>query len=76
MADKISDAHRVVREQQRRFTHAAAIGLNALKPIMRFQASMLRLWAQNIERFAGNDKEGAEKAANSAEEQSKQERAA
>jgi hypothetical protein len=74
MANKTSE--RVAREQQRRFISAAAIGLNALRPIMRFQASMLRLWAQNIERFAGNYEEGAEKTVSSAEEQSKHERAA
>jgi hypothetical protein len=56
--DRTLDAHRLAREQQRRVTASTAIGLNALKPVMQFQVSMLRLWAKNIERFAGNYENG------------------
>jgi hypothetical protein len=45
-ADRTLDTHRVAREQQRRVTAATAIGLNALKPVVQFQVSMLKLWAR------------------------------
>jgi hypothetical protein len=35
MADKITNANRSVRDPQRRITAATAIGMNALKPVMR-----------------------------------------
>jgi len=76
-ADRTLDTHRVAREQQRRVTAATAIGLNALKPVVQFQVSMLRLWAKSIERFADNYENGREKMASSAvEEHSEHERAA
>jgi hypothetical protein len=43
MADDSSNANRFARDTQSRITAATAIGLNALKPIMHFQASMLRM---------------------------------
>ena len=74
MVDKISDANRIAPEQQRRITSAT---VNALKPIMHFQVSMLRIWANSIERFANSYGSGLEKTASSAvEEKSDQERAA
>ena len=75
--DRTLDAHRLAREQQRRVTSSTAIGLNALKPVMQFQVSMLRLWAKSIERFADNYEKGVEKTASSAvEEHPERERAA
>ena len=50
MADKPSDANRLARDPQRRITAATAIGMNALKPIMHFQVSMLKMCADSIER--------------------------
>ena len=77
MADKISNANRFARDPQRRITAAAAIGMNALKPIMHFQVSMLRMWANSIERFAGNYEKGLEETTTTVEGQSdKEERAA
>ena len=76
MADKTPNATRFARDQQRRITAATAIGMNALKPIMHFQVSMLRMWADSIERFAGNYKKGLEETATTVEEQSDKERAA
>ena len=35
--------------------------MNALKPIMHLQVSMLRMWANNIERFALNYEKGWKK---------------
>jgi hypothetical protein len=53
MTDKISEAN-FARDQEKSFTGTTAIGMHALKPIMSLQVSMLRMWADNIERFAGN----------------------
>ena len=76
MADKTPNATRFARGQQRRITAAAAIGMNALKPIMHFQVSMLRMWADSIERFAGKYEKGLEETVTTVEEQSDKERAA
>jgi hypothetical protein len=76
MADNSSNANRFVRDPQRRIAAATAIGMNALRPVMRFQVSMLRMWADSIERFAGNYENGVEKTATTVEEQSDKERAA
>ena len=61
MADNTSNSDRFARDTQRRTTAATAIGMIALKPIMHFQVSMLRMWADSIERFAGNYKRGSKK---------------
>jgi hypothetical protein len=76
MADKTANVTRMARDPQRRLTSAAAIGMNALKPIMHLQVSVLRMWADSIERFAGNYEKGFEETATTAEEQSDKERAA
>jgi hypothetical protein len=70
MADKSSNSDRLARDTQRRTTAATAIGMNALKPIMQVQVAMLRIWADSIERFAGNYEKGFEANATAAEEQS------
>ena len=76
MADKTSNANRFARDPQGPITAATAIGMNALKPVMHFQVSMLRMWADSIERFAGNYEMGLEETATAVEEQSDKERAA
>ena len=76
MADKIANANRFARAPQSRITAATAIGMNAMKPIMHFQVSMLRMWADSIERFAGNYENGLEETKTAVEEQSDKERAA
>ena len=76
MADNSSNANRFVRDPQRRIAAATAIGMNALRPVMRFQVSMLRMWADSIERFAGHYEKGLEETATTVEEQSDKERAA
>jgi hypothetical protein len=48
------------REQQKRIAAAACMGLNAAKPILEFQVSMLRLWANNVEMVARNCEKGLE----------------
>ena len=52
MAEQSFDTRRMTRDQERRIAAATAIGLNAVKPILQFQVSLLRLWADNIEKFA------------------------
>ena len=76
MAHNTSNADRFAPDTQRSTTAATAIGMNALKPIMHFQVSMLRMWADSIERFAGNYEKGFEETATAVKEQSDKERAA
>jgi len=76
MADDTSKSDRLARDTQRRTTAATAIGMNALKPIMHAQVSMLRMWADSIERFAGNYEKGFEETATAVKEQSDKDRAA
>ena len=75
MADQTSTTNRFARDSQRRIIGATAIGMNAL-PIMHFQVSMLRMWADSIERFAGNYEKGLEETATTVKEQLDKERAA
>ena len=75
MADKI-DTNRVVRDPQRRMAAATTMGMNALKPIIHLQISMLRMWADSIERFAGNYEKGLDETAATVEEHSDKEHAA
>ena len=76
MAEETANANRFARDPQARITAATAIGMNALKPIMHFQVSMLRMWADSIERFAGRYEKGLEETATAVEEQPDKERAA
>jgi hypothetical protein len=76
MTDNTANANRFARDPQRRIAAATTIGMNALKPIMHFQVSMLRMWADSIERFAGNYEKGLEETATKVEEQSDKARAA
>lgn len=71
MVDKITDTNRPPH-----FTATTAMSMNVLKPIMHVQVSMLRMWADSIERFAGNYEKGFEETANKVEEQSDKEPAA
>jgi hypothetical protein len=52
MAEHNFDTRRMTRDQERRAAAATGIALNAVKPILQFQVSLLRLWADNIEAFA------------------------
>ncbi len=52
------------------------IGMNVLKPIVHIQVSVLRMWANNVERFARNYEKGLEDTATAVKEQSDKERAA
>jgi len=76
MADRTSNGNGYARDSQNRITAATVTGMNALKPVMHFQVSMLRMWADNIERFAGNYEKGVDQTATAVEEQSNKERAA
>lgn len=76
MTDEIGTANGIARAPQSRDTAATAIGMNALKPVVLVQVSMLRMWAESIERFAGNYEKGFEETVTKVEEQSDRERAA
>jgi hypothetical protein len=71
MADKTFSAN-----PQRSVAAATTIGMNVLKPMMHFQASMLRMWADSIEKFAGNYEKGLQEAATAVEEQTDKDHAA
>ena len=76
MADDLTNANRFARDPQRRVAAATAIGMSALKPIMHFQVSMLRMWADSLERLAGNYEKGFEETATATKERSDKEHAA
>ena len=75
MADNIS-ADSFARDPQRRIAAATAIGMNALKPMMHFQVSMLRMWADSIERLEASYEKRLEETATTREELSDKDRAA
>jgi hypothetical protein len=75
-ANRMADSSLNANNFAQRITAAPAFGMNALKPIMHFQVSMLRMWADSIERLAGNYKKGFEETATAVEEQSDKKRAA
>ena len=54
MADQSLDARRMAKEQESRMASSAAIGFQAVKPLIQFQASVMRLFAQNFEEAARN----------------------
>jgi hypothetical protein len=76
MADQSFDAGRVAGEQQSRIAASAAIALNAFKPMMLFQVSLLRLWADSIEALAKDYEKGLVKTSPAVEHQAQQQRAA
>jgi hypothetical protein len=76
MTDKKFEANPLAQEPRRRIAAATAIGMDALKPIIRFQVSMLRMWAESLERLAGNYEKGADETAAAVKEHSDKERAA
>lgn len=61
MADETANENRFARDQQGPISAATAIGMNALKAIMHFQVSMLRMWADSLERLAAITKRGWKK---------------
>ena len=63
-------------DPQRGMSAATEIGLNALKPVLHFQVLMLRMWADSIERLAGNYEKGADEVATAVKEQSNRDHAA
>ena len=68
MTTKIFDAGHLANEQQNRIASLGAIGFNALQPMLRFQVSMLRLWANSIEALAQNYEKGVDTVSSSVEE--------
>lgn len=76
MADNTTNPDPLARDAQRRTTAATAIGMIALKPIMHFQVSMLRMWADSIERLEASYEKRLEETATTREELSDKDRAA
>jgi hypothetical protein len=75
MKDKSTSEDNRARGQDR-IPAATAIGMNALKPMLHFQVSMLRMWADNLERFAGKYEQAVDETATIVAAQSEKERAA
>ena len=69
MADQSLDARRIAREQESRIASASTFTMNAVKPVIQCQASMLRLWADNMEMFVRNYEKGVETFCSTMEEQ-------
>lgn len=76
MADQNLDTRRMARDQESRITAATAIGLNTVKPMIQFQVSLLRLWADSIESLAQNYEKGLERANSAVEQRWQQQHAA
>jgi hypothetical protein len=64
MAERTFDT-RMTRDEESRMTAGAAVGLPAIK----YQASLLRIWADNAELFARNYERGLESFSSAVEEQ-------
>jgi hypothetical protein len=75
-ANQSMDARRIAREQESRIAAAAAVGLNAAKPLFQYQTSMLRLMADNFELLARNYERGVEAFTGAVEQQNYQARQA
>ena len=65
MAEQTVDARRMARDQESRMAAAALVGLHAIK----YQASFLRMWADNAELFARNYERDLETFSSVVEEQ-------
>jgi hypothetical protein len=76
MADQSLDARRITRDQESRIAAVTAAGLNAAKPLFRYQSAMLRLWADNFEMLARNYENGVEAFTGAMEQQQSQSRQA
>ena len=55
---------------------AAAITMNALRPVLHFQSATLRMWASSIDRFADNYEKGLAETASVVEDKTDKDRAA
>jgi hypothetical protein len=64
MAEQTFDT-RMTRDEESRMTAGAAVGLHAIK----YQALLLRMWADNAELFARNYERGLETFSSAAKEQ-------
>ena len=74
MADQSLDARRIAKEQEGRMAASASIGLNAVKPFVQFQTSMMRVLAENIEQAARNYERNFEAFSNTIAQQSTESR--
>jgi hypothetical protein len=74
--DQSLDARRMARDQESRIAAAAAVGLNAAKPLFQYQTSMLRLLADNVELVARNYELGIDALTTAIEQQHHQARQA
>ncbi len=66
------EPNQITREQMNRIGAAAMIGFNAAQPLIEFQASMLRILADNVELAAINYGRGLEAFCRPIEQQHRQ----
>jgi hypothetical protein len=76
MADQNLDARRIAKDQQSRIAASAVLGLNAARPFLQLQPTMLRLMADYVELMARNYERGLEAFTGAVEQQSQQPRQA
>jgi len=76
MAEQSLDAQRITRDQQSRISAATVMGLNAARPFLQFQPSVLRLMASNFELMARNYERAIEALTSTVERQHHQTREA
>jgi hypothetical protein len=76
MAEQSLDTQRITRDQQSRISAAAVLGLNAARPFLQYQPSMLRLMASNFELMARNYERLMEALTTTVEQQHQQTREA
>lgn len=70
MSDQSFDTRRMAREQEHRIAAAAAVGLNTFRPLLQYQTSIVRLWADNCELVARNFERGLDAFSLAVEQQS------
>lgn len=68
MADMTSNLNQFAGDTRRRVAATTEFGWNAFKPMLHFQVLMLRMWADSIERLAGNYEKGAQELASTVKE--------
>jgi hypothetical protein len=69
MTEQSLDARRMAQDQQSRIANAIVLGLNAGRPFLQYQPSMLRLMADYFELMAHNYERGIEVFTGAAEQQ-------
>jgi hypothetical protein len=68
MVDMTSNVNQFAGDAQRRIASGTEFGVSMFRPILHWQVLMLRMWADSIERLAGNYEQGAHEVASAVRE--------